>query len=263
MFKSVLFKTLYEKRWGILGWSLAMFATTLLIVLIFPVFKDSFGEQLKNVPESLKPVLGEAADYQHLSGFLELQVFAQMMFLTFIYGIILCTSLLAGEENKGTLQSLLAQPISRTRVYWQKFLAAVKILSFVSIALFLGIVAGAAILGEPISYLRVFQATFMQLLLSIALSSIAFGVGAMTGKRAVAGTVAGVYTFAAYMVTTLAGTAAVLKTANYGSLFKYFMNTRILENGIALKNMVPMVLLSLAFLILGWVVFIRRNIYQQ
>lgn len=263
MFKSVFLKTLYEKKWGILGWSLAMFAMTVLIVVIFPVFKDSFGAQLSNVPDSLKPILGEAADYQKITGFLELQVFAQMMFITFIYGIIVCTSLLAGEENKGTLQTLLSMPISRTRVYFEKFLAVIVMLSVASLSLLLAIVVGAAIIGESIPYVNIVLATFMQLLLALSLSALAYGAGAATGKRTVAGTLAGVYTFAAYMVTALAGTADVLKYANNFSIFKYFMNTKILENGITLNNMIPMIILLLGSIVVGWYVFVRRNVYQQ
>lgn len=263
MFSNVFLKTIYEKRWGILGWSAAMFLMTIFIVVLFPIFKDSFGAQLNDVPESMRAILGEAADYQQLSGFLELQVFAQMVFLTFIYGIILCVALLAGEENKGTLQTLLTLPISRTTIYWHKFLAVVAILSVVSVALFASVVLGAVIIGEPLSYSGVAQATFMQWLLSVALSALAFAIGAATGKRAIAGTVAGVYTFAAYTITALAGTADFLQTINHFSIFKYFIGRRILVNGIAFADVWPMVIFTVLALLVGWALFVRRNVYQQ
>jgi ABC-2 type transport system permease protein len=151
MLNSIFSKTLYEKRWGIVWWGLAMFLTTLLVMLLFPVMSDSFGAQLKDVPESLKSILGEAADYQKISGFVELQVLAQMMFLTIIYGIILCVATLSGEENQGTLQTLLAQPVSRSRIYWHKLAACVVVLTLISILMAAGILLGAAVLGESIS----------------------------------------------------------------------------------------------------------------
>jgi ABC-2 type transport system permease protein len=263
MFKNIFVKTLYEKRWGILGWSVAMFAMTIFIVVLYPMFQDSFGAQLDQVPESMRAILGEAADYQKLSGFLELQVFAQMVFLTFIYGIIVSVALLAGEEYKGTLQTLLVQPISRTKIYWQKFLAVAVILAIVSFALFLAVVIGALIIHEPLSYWATFQATCMQWLLSIALSALAFAVGGATGSRAIAGTIAGVYTFGAYTVSALADSVESLQAINNVSLFKYIIGTKILENGIIFSNLWPIALFTLTALIAGWYIFVKRSIYQQ
>jgi LPXTG-motif cell wall-anchored protein len=41
------------------------------------------------------------------------------------------------------------------------------------------------------------------------------------------------------------------------------MTTRVLENGIAAKNMIPLLLGSVLLAIIGWYFFTRRNIYQQ
>lgn len=263
MLSSIFGKTLYEKRWGIVWWGLAMFLTTLLVMLLFPVMRDSFGAQLKDVPESLKSILGEAADYQKIAGFVELQVLAQMMFLTIIYGIILCVATLSGEENQGTLQTLLAQPVSRSRIYWHKLAACVVVLTVISLLMALGIIVGAAILGESISTVSVFQASLMQLLLALFLSILAYMIGAATGSRVLAGSISGIYAFAGYMVTTLAPIADVLEKLNYISPYRYFMTTRVLENGIAAKNIIPLLLGSALLSIIGWYFFTRRNIYQQ
>jgi len=193
----------------------------------------------------------------------ELQVLAQMMFLTIIYGIILCVATLSGEENQGTLQTLLAQPVSRSRIYWHKLAACVVVLTLISILMAAGILLGAAVLGESISTVAVIQASFMQLLLALFLSILAYAIGAATGSRALAGSVAGIYAFAGYMVTSLAPIADVLEKLNYISPYRYFMTTRVLENGIAAKNMIPLLLGSVLLAIIGWYFFTRRNIYQQ
>ena len=125
---------------------------TLMVVLLFPTFRDSFGQALQNVPDSIKPILGEASDYQRINGFLEIQVFMQMIFLTFIYGIILFSSLIAGEENDGTLQSLLAQPISRSKAYFQKLAAGSVMLGIVSFTLFATTWIGVVAIGEHTLY---------------------------------------------------------------------------------------------------------------
>lgn len=263
MLKSIFSKTLYEKRWAVLWWSIAMFAMTVLIVALFPVFRDSFGASLQDVPDSLKQILGDASDYQRLEGFLELQVYMQMVFLTFVYGIILFTGLLAGEEGAGTLQTLLAQPVSRSKVYFQKLLAGMVILAVLSFALFLGIVVGAASIGESIHVWRNVQATFAQWLVALVFSLVGYFVGAATGRRGIAGTVAGSYAFAAYMVSSLVQTAEGLKMLHYASPFRYFNNPRVLEHGLLLSNIVVLTIAVIVLVIAGWLRFCKRDIYQR
>lgn len=240
-----------------------MIALMLFVVVLFPTFKDSFGASLDNVPESLKSLFGEAADYQRIEGYVEVQGFMQMIFLTFIYGIILFTGLIAGEEGEGTLQTLLAQPVSRSRVYWEKLLAGAAILGMVSLAMALAVFAGVAIIGEAIDFSRVMQATFMQWLVSMALSLVGYTVGAATGRRGVAGAMAGLFAFASYMVTTLVTTVEALKPVNYLSPFRYFSSTRILDSGLQLSNVLVLTVACLILALIGWAVFNRRDIYSR
>lgn len=263
MFRNTLLKTLYEKRWGVLWWSVAMFAMTLFVVILFPTFQESFGASLQDVPDSLKSMFGEAADYQTIEGFLELQVFMQMIFLTFIYGIILFTGLIAGDEGEGTLQTLLAQPISRTRVYIEKLIAGMIILGVVSLAMAAGSLVGVGLIGESVSLMGIFEVTFAQWLTALVLSLVGFMIGAATGSRGMAGALAGIFAFVSYLVTSLVGTVTALEPINHLSPFKYFNNSKILYNGLDLGNMAILAGISLVLIIIGWVLFIKRDIYSR
>lgn len=263
MLRTIFGKTIFEKRWGILWWSLAMFVTTILIVALFPTFRDSFGESLKNVPDSLKSVLGEAADYQRIEGFIELQVLMQMVFFTIIYAVILCTGLIAGEESQGTLQTLLTNPVNRTKVYLHKLAASAVILWIVTFAMYFAIWAGAALIHEPVDLSRLFEATFAMWVLTMTFAVLGYALGAVTGRRGLAGGIAGAYAFAAYLITSLAGAVAALKGVNTFSPFKYFNNTKILYNGLQWDNMAVLAAACVVFALIGWVVFLRRDIYQR
>ena len=263
MLRSIFAKTLYEKRWAMLWWSLAMVVTTVLIVVLFPTFKDSFGQSLQNVPESMKSILGEAADYQKIEGFIELQVLMQMVFFTIIYAVILGTGLIAGEENQGTLETLLTNPVNRTRVYFEKFAASAVILAVVSFSMFFAIWLGAEMIGESINLWRLFQATFMMWLLTMVFDVLGFALGAITGRRGVSGGVAGAYAFAAYLVTSLAAAVTLLKSINHVSPFKYFNNTRILLNGLQADNVMVLTATCVVMLVIGWAVFNKRDVFQR
>ncbi len=263
MFKNIFLKSVYERRWAMLWWGLGMFATTLLIVLLFPTFSEAFGQSLKDVPDSLKQIIGNAADYQQIEGFLQLQVFMQMIFLTMVYGVILCSGLIAGEEGQGTLQALLSQPVSRSKVYWHKLAAASVVLWVVNIMLFVGVVVGCVLIGETVNYGRVFLATNMMWLVSMVFSLFAYALGAATGRRGFAGAIAGVYIFVAYLVSSLVGSVEWFKYVNYASPLKYFNEPRIMDVGLDAANVAILVAACAVLAVVGWFMFKKRDIFAR
>lgn len=148
MLQNTFTKTLYAKRWMTLTWSLGIVALVVFTILFYPTLSKSFGESLKDVPESLKGFLGDSNAYSTITGYTDLQVFSQLVFMTLILGVILFTGVLAGEENEGLLQTTLAQPIRRTRVYIEKLLAAMVVVGVACLALSAGVLIGVLIIGE-------------------------------------------------------------------------------------------------------------------
>jgi len=263
MLSSVFLKTIFEKRWSIFWWFVSMFAMTLFVVLLFPTFKDTFGQTLSNVPDSLKQVLGTAHDYQRIEGYLHIQVFMQMIFLIVIYGIITFTGLLAGDEGNGTLQTLLSQPVSRGKIYAQKLFAGMTLLWVVNSAMFVAIWVGCLLIGESLNYWRVFEATNFVWLVTLIFSLIGYMVGAITGKRGLAGILAGVYAFLAYLISSLTNTVEWLKYPNYLSPIKYFSDFRILDEGLHVGNALLLIGVGVVMVVIGWLVFVRRDIYSR
>ena len=88
MFKNLFLKTLYEKRWMMVGWSVGVVALVMMTVTLFPTFKESLSG-LENVPDSLKSIIGDAAAYSTIKGYVNLQVFQQLPFMTIILSVIL------------------------------------------------------------------------------------------------------------------------------------------------------------------------------
>lgn len=265
MFKNIFLKTLFEKRWSTIIWFIAIAVFCLLIVVLFPTFKDSFGQALTDVPDSMKSLLGDASDYQNINGYIDIQVINQMVFLTLIMSIILGTNLLSGEESNGTLQTLLAQPVSRTKVYFHKLLALLLILLIGVSGIILGTVAGVLPIGElsSLNMSRLLQATLMLWLVTTLFGVLSFVIGAITGRKGLAGIVVGFIAFSTYMITALAGTAEVLKTVNYLSPFKYFNTPSVMKNGLDSGNLTIFVASIALFVVIGWIVFRRRDIYQK
>lgn len=263
MFRTIFSKTIYEKRWAMLWWTIAMFAMTLLIVVLFPTFQSAFGQTLKDVPDSLKQILGSASDYQRIEGFLHLQVFMQMIFLTVIYGVILGTGLIAGDEGQGTLQTLLAQPVSRFRIYFEKLAASAVILWIVNLGMFVAIWIGCIIISQSIDYYRLFVAVNALWLVSMVFSLVGFALGSVLGKRGIAGALAGAYAFLSYIINSLVDTVHWFRYPNYLSPIKYFTSPRILDNGVDFLNILVLAIACVVLAVSGFVIFNKRDISSK
>ena len=100
---SLLIKELRAHRGGILGWTLGLGLWGLLATVLFPSIGQQFGGM--QFPEFYEAIgaIGE------LSGFLALEVFGFAVPIALgIYALVLGTGVLAGEEDDGTLELLVA-----------------------------------------------------------------------------------------------------------------------------------------------------------
>lgn len=263
MFRSIFLKTLYEKRWSTIIWSISIVLLTIMTMAVFPTLRDTFGKSLKDVPEGAKAFLGDVSAYQTIEGFVDLQVLAQMVFFTIIMGVILGTGLLAGEENEGTLQTLLSHPVSRSKVYFQKLMAIAVMVGIVSLALLVAMLLGALMVGESLAIGRSILAVMMLWLVTMVFTVLGYSMGAAIPHRGLSGVVAGMLTFITYLVTALAPNVKWLKVPNYFSPFRYFNNPSILKNGLEWGDFGILMAICVGLVAIGYFVFVKRDVYQR
>jgi ABC-2 type transport system permease protein len=261
---AILRKTLFERRFSTFLWFVAIVLFVVLTILLFPSLRDSLGESLKDAPKSMEKFLGSAKDYQTITGYVDLQVINQMVFMTVIMGIIVGTSLLAGEERSGVLHTQLARPITRASIYWQK-VAALALLTCVvaCFGVFVGVLLGALLLGESINAFKLFEASAMTWLITLFFAVLAYAIGAVTGKRGIAGIVAGLYAFVAYMLTALSQLATSLEKLNTFSVFHYFNTPSVIKNGFDTGNVLVLSIAISIILLIGFGVFRKRDLINR
>jgi ABC-2 type transport system permease protein len=134
--------------------------TKLLIVCVamaawnvfLPVIYQSFGIQMKSlvdsgiIPKQLTNFGG--GDVFSLEGAIALgYVHPISIILVSIFAVGFTTSAVAGERQRGTLEVLLARPLSRTRVYLTLLAAVLLFIGLVLVAASIGTVIGSALVG--------------------------------------------------------------------------------------------------------------------
>lgn len=265
MFRSVLTKTLYQQRWSMVFWGLGVIGMCLLMVAFYHSFSGGqFDEALKNLPESMKGLIGNIGSLKTVPGYVAQEVFGlRIPLLTLVMGIMLFTGLLAGEEGEGTLQTVLSQPISRLRVYSEKLLAGIVVSFVICMTAVLGVKLGLVMIHETMSLMKLFEAVLGVWLLTVLFGSIGFAIGAITGRRGFAGSIAGLLAFSTYLLTSFASSVSGIKTIEKLSPFHYYNNPAIAQYGLTAKNVWVMVGVSAVFLLVAAVIFQKRDIYQR
>lgn len=265
MLKTIFTKTLYEKRWMMLFWFIGVGVMAFITMTIYPSFREGgFDQLVQNVPKPLQAIIGNIADNKNIPGFIGQQIFAfRIPLVTLVFGIILFGGLLAGDEGDGTLQTVLAQPVSRSRVYVEKFLAGLVISLVVCAGAILGILLGLMLVNESFNLVRLLQSILNVWLLTLSFGSIAFAIGAITGKRGTAGGVAGLFTFGSYLISSLAVNVTSLEPFQKFTPFHYYNQPAVAVSGQSASNTLTLTGIVLVLTVISWFIFTRRDIYQR
>ncbi len=263
MIRSVFSKTIFSKRGSTVWWTVGIIGMVAFTMAFYPTLSKSFGESLKDVPDSLKSFIGDASVYSTISGYTDLQVFSQLVMIILVFGVILFSSLLAGDEAEGTLQTLLVQPVKRSKVYTEKYLAGAVLLFVASAGITVGILAALPLIHEHLGLARLLIATVETWLFCLVICTIAYVLGAITGRRGLSGGIAGIIAFVSLLVSTLSQSVKSLKFIDTLLPYHYFNHPGMLQYGPRWSDMMVLALSSLVLFAIGYIIFTKRDIYQN
>ena len=119
-------------RGQILGWGLALSLVVLLIVGIYDSFapqQEQMEQLLANYPPELMAFFGAAGPEFSLfsaEGFISMEFFSFMPVVLGIFALLMGSGLLVSDEEKGTLDLIMAHPVSRSALFLGRLLAFVS-----------------------------------------------------------------------------------------------------------------------------------------
>lgn len=260
--RSVFGKALYDRRWFVLGWFVGLAFLAWFIGIFYETFgkSDVLSAQLKELPPALRSIAGQSDNFASVPGYFGAQIFGKTMpLIGAILGIMLGTSL-ANEEEKGTLQTLLSAPVSRTRVLIAKWSAAVLMLLIVVGGLKAGLFISLAQLNLSLDLWMLTQGLLNLFIFMVFFLSLTYATGAIFGKRSVAIAVGSIVAMSGYILNTMAAAVEALKPYDKLSAFYYYGSENVLERGITWINIGALAVASIILLIIAGIVFARRDI---
>jgi ABC-2 type transport system permease protein len=262
MFNSIYLKTIFNLRWQLFGWVLLVIFVSLLTMALFNSFNQAGIDSIVNsVPDSLKSLIGSVDDFKTISGFIGQQIFGpNLVILTIAMSVLFFVSISANEEDDGRLETLLSFPVTRSAVFWQKWLAVATVIALVCASIVVGVAIGLAIINESADMSRIIQSTAACFLMNLAYGTVAFAAATFTGKKGLTIAIASGYAAVSFIISSLAPAVDALKTVDMFSIFHYYNNPQIMQHGIDASHIWILVGITVGLLAVGWARFVRRDI---
>ncbi len=265
MMHSVLAKTLRDQRRGLVVWVLAFVGLVGLYVAVYPSVKgdSSFAKLIDQMPPAYRALFSASsgADFTTAAGYLNTELLSFMApMLVLLYAIGSGSSAIAGEEDRRTLDLLLANPVSRQRVLIGKLGALAAGIVLILTALWFALIVEGRAAGMTVPPGKSASALLHLGLLGVEFGAIALLVGALTGHLTLSKVVAAVVAVLAYLLNALAPLVSWLRPFRKLSPFYQYIGHDPLRTGLSVTAALVSVA-SIAVLSVGAAIaFSRRDV---
>jgi ABC-2 type transport system permease protein len=255
--------TLRLDRRAVAGWCAATIVLVAVVLAFWPSISDNpaLEESFSSLPPSVQAATG-IADLGTPEGYLQGQIFSTLgplIFLSFAIGR--GSRAIAGEEGKGTMDLLLAMPVRRAHVVFDKALAITAGLLALALALWLALVVTAALVDMGVGAGALAAAIAGNLGLGLLYGGIALCLSGATGRRGLSLGLAAGLAGAGFLYTSIAPYVPALADHTALSPFDWAYGDNALYDGAAWGHLALLAGGGIVFTALAALLFDRRDVH--
>ncbi|HXS62371.1 MAG TPA: ABC transporter permease subunit [Streptosporangiaceae bacterium] len=250
------------RRRSLLGYTAGMALYALVVVALYPQFKNSLSlNQLTKHGSAVAALFGATGTLTSPAGWLSANIYANflpliMLLITIGYG----AACIAGQDEDGTLSLTSTLPLTRRSILLQ------KTASLAAQAVLLGAATMACAAAGRGFDLVVPAANLAGITIGVILASIDFGllalaVGCWTGSRGTALGIASAAAAASYLISSLAPVVSWLGPARYASLLYWSTGNNQLTTGLPATSIAVLTAAGLTLLALAGLGFRRLDLH--
>lgn len=263
MLRNIFAKSLRDESRTLIWWTVGLTALTLYLLLFFPTVRDnpSYGDLLKAMPDSLKALFSLTEDPTSPAGYVNVEFLGLMAPLMFmINAIAQGAHAIAGEEERRTLDLLLANPVPRAKVVIEKFYALCISVGVLGLITWLMLWLGGALVHMHLGADRLAAAVVNVMLLALLFGALALFVGCASGKHGLSIGISAAVGVAGYVWYSVGSIVTSLKPYRALSPFYHYIAGRPLLNGFDAQHEAVLLVSTLVFFALAIVAFDHRDL---
>lgn len=263
MLGSVFAKTLRDLRGQILGWGIGLGAMTCLTILIYPSFQhiaemDGF---VKSLPPAMQKLVGGQARLRIPEEFLNMKLFDSWLpIILSVFAILQGAGAIAGEEENGTIDLLMANPVRRWRIILEKWAAFAAAVLLIDGFIALGIVAGILVTGLDASIPRLIWAAFNMIPIILVFGAIAMVGSCVFHKKRPASGIAIVILIFSYFLYALGPITEAVRPWLRLSLFHFYGKTNPIGQNVQAGSMALLLCLLTVLIATAVVAFQKKDL---
>jgi len=262
---SVVAKVIHDQWRPVLLWTAFSGIFAAFYLSLYP----SIGavQEMQQLLDAMPPALramftAEGVDIGTPAGYLNVELFTFVVpLLVLAVALTSAGGATAGEEERGTLELLLANPLPRRRVVAEKFIAMTLATAVLVAGMWLALGITARVADIDLALDRVAAALASAGLLGVAIGALAMAIGALTGSRAVSVGLALAIAVAGFFVNALGPLVEGLRPWRVVSLHYHYIGYDPLANGLDAGHAAVLLGAAAGFLLVAVIAFERRDLH--
>ena len=267
--------TLRLSRWAIVGWISFLVLYSFLIIWIYPLLAENEGMALyvQSMPEEVLNTIGltpEIVDALFaeggfsFEGWLATEYLAWWPIMVGIYAFMFCSGIVAREAERGTMELLLSQPVSRSRIVSSKLLGFLVIIAMIIAGSLIGIILSLPLVDVGLDLWRVFLVLAQAGMLVGVIATYSTLVSSLVMDPRKAMTISGGLMAFSYILNLLAPALSGMDWILRFSLFSYFKPFEIMLHGnFSLQTVAVYLILIIVFFVTSLIVIERQKAVVQ
>ena len=260
---------------GSVAWTIGIVLYVLLVVYLYPSMRDAlpYEQFLQAMPEAFKEAIGVGEQGRiemfFPGGVVEFRAWLNTEYMTWlplllgIYGIVYCGGLVSREVERGTLDLVLSQPVSRTTFLVTKFAGFATIVVGIAAVSYTVLSIGSLGIDVTLDYRHLALAHVVAVLFVLAMAAYSTLASCLWLEPGRSQAVSGIVTALIFFLNMLAPSIKSVSWLQKGSLFYYYDPlTAVFVGHVNWAGIGVFLGVMLGCLVLAMIVFQRKDIVR-
>jgi len=242
----IFWRILKDKKVSLIAYVLGAIATVEMYIALFPAIRDQ-AEQLNQMMAAFPKGFMEAFGFNGSEAlFSRVESYMSTEYFSFFWPIMAVTMVIAfanlmivTEVERGTIELTLAQPVSRLKLFFSRYLAGAFYFLVFDLASIFVMIPIAKLNHVAYQAENYFTITGISLLFGLSIFSIAAFFSALFSEKGKATAMSTALLLGMYVLNIVATLKDSVKNIRYASLFYYFNPSTVFANNEVIQYSVP------------------------